>query len=1066
MVITPHPYNDRRDALRRRHRPKVSTVAVLLIGAATALGLLAAPRARAADEPLPPRTEWRASASSPVQPGMPPQYAIDADPTTKWGGAFSPGQYLQLDLGRVASIGGVRIRWDAAFAAAYLILSSEDGQHWQTAFQTADSRGGTEYVFFPAVQARYLRLASAPTTTDWGVSLFEFEPVAASEAPRITGLDKRDDPAALWSGHAAGRIVGTSLVPGVRELHVILPRALPICGLEVFWESARGRVRLEGRSPSAGWQVLADDPLPQGDSSYLAATTARSMSELRLRVRVAAGYGPTIRLLRLLSPTQVLTTLKRYEIVAARSHRELFPSSLHDEQVYWTAVGVPAGRRKSVFDEYGDLEAFKGAPLVQPLWRDHSGHTVAAYGAALTHSLRNGWMPIPAVEWAPQPGLVLRSETVASQEDQGPVTWVRHRLTNTGTERIDGQLALVVRPVQVNPPWQHGGLAPIHAIRIEGRRERSTISVNGRPLLMSLTPATTRGVAPFGAHGESEITHYLADGRLPRSLYARADDGLAAGALLYDVHLDPGVSEDVVLAFPLGDPSPDDGAPQPRLLSFLERIATGPGPAQPQAAFEQIATRVEEQWQTRLGRVGLSLPDRSLVDMLRAQTAYMLINQTGPALQPGPRNYNRSFIRDGSATAVVLLRMGVASSARDYLRWYSDHALHADGLVSPILNNDGSVNRGFGSDIEYDSQGEFVALVAEVARLDGGAASVREYLTKVRLALEFLQQLRQRTLVPGYMEAHDAPERFRGLIAPSISHEGYSTPTHSYWDDYWALKGWHDGAWLAQAWGDEQMAKWALTQYAELRESLSKSIRLTMQWRAIDYIPASADLGDGDPTSVSIGIDPCGQQDLLPPESLSRTFAAYLEEVRKRAAPDALYTYTPYEFRNVLTFVHLNRPLEGEELLNRLLTGRRPLDWQVLAEVVRSQARHPYYLGDMPHTWAGAEYVRAVVGMLLHEEDERLDLLPGVPPAWLAGDGLRVSELPTAFGPLSMTARREGNALRIVLEPGLREKTPLLVAWPARELPRSVTVDGHSGVDYSADGIRLERPFRELVARW
>jgi hypothetical protein len=107
-----------------------------------------------------------------------------------------------------------------------------------------------------------------------------------------------------------------------------------------------------------------------------------------------------------------------------------------------------------------------------------------------------------------------------------------------------------------------------------------------------------------------------------------------------------------------------------------------------------------------------------------------------------------------------------------------------------------------------------------------------------------------------------------------------------------------------------------------------------------------------------------------------------------------------------------------------------------------------------------------VVGMLLHEEDERLDLLPGVPPAWLAGDGLRVSELPTAFGPLSMTARREGNVLRIVLEPGLREKTPLLVAWPARELPRSVTVDGRSGVDYSADGIRLERPFRELVARW
>src|SRR3984893_11416070 len=92
-------------------------------------------------------------------------------------------------------------------------------------------------------------------------------------------------------------------------------------------------------------------------------------------------------------------------------------------------------------------------------------------------------------------------------------------------------------------------------------------------------------------------------------------------------------------------------------------------------------------------------------------------------MQPGPRNYDRSFIRDGSATAAVLLRMGLASIAREYLRWYADHAVHENGLVSPILNDDGTINRGFGSDLEYDSQGELVALVAEVARLDGGGAN-------------------------------------------------------------------------------------------------------------------------------------------------------------------------------------------------------------------------------------------------------------------------------------------------------------------------------------------------------
>ncbi len=613
--------------------------------------------------------------------------------------------------------------------------------------------------------------------------------------------------------------------------------------------------------------------------------------------------------------------------------------------------------------------------------------------------------------------------------------------------------------MQVNPPWQHGGVSPIRTVKIEGTRARSTVNVNGRTLLTSLTPAVARGAAPFGLHGEAEITRDVADGHVPSGLSARDDDGLAAAALIYDVHLEPGAQRDVVLAFPLGDPPADGDALEPRADPMDEA-------AEPGAAFDAIAAHVEQQWQERLGRIGLTLPDPSLVDMLRAQAAYMLINQTGPAMQPGPRNYDRSFIRDGSATAAVLLRMGLASTAREYLRWYADHAVHENGLVSPILNDDGIVNRGFGSDLEYDSQGEFVALVADVARLDRGAATVREYLPKVRLALEFLQQLRGRTLVPGYMAASEAPQRFRGLIAPSISHEGYSTPTHSYWDDYWALKGWHDGAWLAQEWGDQDMAAWALNQYAALRESVAGSIRMTMQWKAIDYIPASADLGDGDPSSVSIGIDPCGQKDLLPADALSRTFLRYLDEVRQRASPDALYAYTPYEFRNVLTFVHLNRPKDSEELLSRLLAGRRPAAWQVLAEVVRSQVRHPYYLGDMPHTWVGAEYARALFGMLMHEEDERLDLLPGVPASWLAGEGLRISGLPTAFGTLSMSARQEGTVMRVLLETGLRNNTPLEVDWPARRRPVAVTVDGQGRVDYSADGIRVERPFRELVAQW
>src|ERR1700730_13632824 len=480
---------------------------------AIVLGVLAGVVAYAEDEALPPRTEWRASSSSGAQPTMLPAFAIDGDASTKWGGAFSPGHWLQVDLSRTAAIGGALIHWDSAFAAAYLILSSEDWQHWQTAYETTDSQGGMDYVSSPAVHSGSGRWPGAPSTCDWGVRLFEFEPLAVSESPRITGLEKGDDPAALWSAQATGKLVDTGPVPGTRELHVTLPRALPVSGLEVFWGSARGGARLEGRRASGKWERLAEDPLPLGDSSYLAAREARSVGELRLTVRAAPGRAPAIRRLRLLSPTQAMTTMKRYEIVASRAHRELFPSSLHSQQVYWTAVGVPAARRKSVLDEYGDLEAFKGAPLVQPLWRDRSGRTAAAYDASVNHTLRKGWMPMPAVQWSPQPGLLLRSEAIAADQAAGPVTFVRHRLANTGKSRVDGQLAIVVRPMQVDPPWQHGGVSPIRAVKIGGTRARSTVNVNGRTLLTSLPPATARGAAPFGLHGEDEITRYVAAGQ-------------------------------------------------------------------------------------------------------------------------------------------------------------------------------------------------------------------------------------------------------------------------------------------------------------------------------------------------------------------------------------------------------------------------------------------------------------------------------------------------------------------------------------------------------------------------
>ena len=276
----------------------------------------------------------------------------------------------------------------------------------------------------------------------------------------------------------------------------------------------------------------------------------------------------------------------------------------------------------------------------------------------------------------------------------------------------------------------------------------------------------------------------------------------------------------------------------------------------------------------------------------------------------------------------------------------------------------------------------------------------------------------------------------------------------------------HDAAWLADGWGEAQLASYARKQYELLRDSVRASLRATIDWKKIDFIPGSADLGDWDATSVSIGIDPANQKDLMPGDILEKTFDRYLKEIRTRDEPGALYAYTPYEMRNVLTYVHLNKPREANELLMNLMRHRRPAPWHVLAEVVHSRERHDGYLGDMPHTWIGAEYVRVIFGMLMREGDDRLLLIPGAPPSWVDGPGLSVAKLPTAYGSLTMSARQANNVMRVMLEPTLRRTAQLHVAWPSRTKPNKVVVDGKALTNFTADGIDLQAPFRELVAEW
>ena len=437
----------------------------------------------------------------------------------------------------------------------------------------------------------------------------------------------------------------------------------------------------------------------------------------------------------------------------------------------------------------------------------------------------------------------------------------------------------------------------------------------------------------------------------------------------------------------------------------------GVGAASP---FDTALAATTRDWHQRLDRVDLRLPPAAepLVKTFKTATAHILINRDGPAIQPGSRSYARTWIRDGALTSSALLRAGLAEPVRELIEWFAPFQF-ANGKVPCCVDS-----RGADPVPENDSHGEFIFLVAEYWRYTHDRATVEKVWPHIQKAVAYIDELRAQRRTDEYRQ----PEKLRyfGLLPESISHEGYSAhPVHSYWDDFFALKGLKDAADLARDLGkSEEATHWAASR-DQLKTDLYASINRVMSEAHMDVVPASADLADVDPTSTTTAISPGGEfEDLrsqLPPQTVEHTFERYWKEIEQRKAGN-WKAYTPYELRAVGTFVRLGWIDRAQELLGLFLNDRRPPGWNQWPEVVYKDPRAPTFLGDLPLTWVGSDYIRSFLDLLAYERDsdQALVLGAGVPDSWIAAKGgVSVKRMPTPWGLLDYSLTKEGNAVRV-----------------------------------------------------
>src|SRR5690606_24668579 len=119
-------------------------------------------------------------------------------------------------------------------------------------------------------------------------------------------------------------------------------------------------------------------------------------------------------------------------------------------------------------------------------------------------------------------------------------------------------------------------------------------------------------------------------------------------------------------------------------------------------------------------------------------------------------------------------------------------------------------------------------------RYTGDAAFLERMWPHVLGAFDYMEKLRARERTEAN-RAHDPA--FHGMMPASISHEGYSAkPMHSYWDNFWALRGYKDAVAVAEALDKAGDLPRMVAARDQFRDDLHASLQHAMQRHGIDYL--------------------------------------------------------------------------------------------------------------------------------------------------------------------------------------------------------------------------------------
>ena len=704
---------------------------------------------------------------------------------------------------------------------------------------------------------------------------------------------------------------------------------------------------------------------------------------------------------------------------------------------YWNMVGVKDAHQESLVGQAGEIEpVYERYAVTFFVVADGKLHfpQYAESGApapTLGQQRQEGYLPVVITTYQPPLGITVEQRTlstvVGAQNHAAVLSRLVVRASGAGTQA--GQLGVAVIPVKPSGFVRYGKtgqalqasqLSYLRYLTAERRLETNT----------GAGPVFRAAPASFGLYGNAnsvdDVNQYLfaspfSDLAAGKSLNGAAEisdplSGLCSAAFLWPFDVSGG-------EFGLDFWLPVDDFRDPGDFADLT--------AQPSATFEKANL---DFWQQKLDGSGMQAALPPVVQHLWAQfrscRADLLILADDGEIHPGPTIYDSFWIRDSSVEAIACALAGDDGLAGAQLgRHHLEVFQTGTNWIGPARAYGFFGGQHEQDSHEWDANGEALWAFGKFDRIQGPSVAfgAKVYWPYV---LQGARWIRDNRAPDGIM-----------LSGWSAEHIGDANQPH-YWDDLWSLAGLYEAARLAERLNAAEVAElWAA--FDSLKAATAASIRWVLteqhnegQWET--FVPSGPGGDRGlystiigavayfHPTRLYYGAKLGDDIDLAFRLTLDTIWSHFVQGgFRHDKSWQAYGPYLTLQLAHAFLLLgDLDRmdQLLGWAIGNAAFAKVSRFDgaaeqWQVTTGTWNEQHAytvsdnftampfHVWYMGDMPHGWAAAEFMlllREILFFEAGEDDNRqLYIAPGVLPRWLSGNGgqsVTVTNAATTYG--------------------------------------------------------------------